>query len=425
MSRKSSTRKSSKARQKKKLSLKNFVILALLAVVLIALGQSGDTLADESGQQSSPSPSGSAQATAAPQESEAPSGASGASDPYSEAELAIIAAAASNAELSRTAEGQSATFAEVSAKLAKLPVKGRAPKTGYSRDEFGQAWADADWNDCDTRNDILRRDLNDPRTDAGSDGCKVLYGTLEDRFTGNTIDFVRGDQTSAQVQIDHIVALSDAWQKGAQALTPRARLNLSNDPLNLIAADGPTNSSKSDKDAASWLPPNREFRCDFAAAQVDVKTKYALWVTKAEREALARVLDSCTGEVTPIAQVPHTRDSVRATSAGYREAQATAALASDKTATKAATKTEDAKPSTNSTAGESKKPAGSSASDKGVSPLSKTDCPAKAPIKGNQGSNGWKYHVPGGRWYSNTHPEQCFKTEDGAAKAGYEYAQNQ
>lgn len=178
--------------------------------------------------------------------------------------------------------------------LATLPVKGRAPKTGYDRKAmFGSPWKDVDRNGCDTRNDMLQRDLTN-LTLAGP--CKVLTGTLADKYTGKTIDFVRGDKTSTLVQIDHVVALSDAWQKGAQQLSQDARVALANDPINLFASDGPANSAKGDSDAASWLPKNRAFRCEYVARQVSTKAAYNLWVTAAERDAMQRVLTTCPDE---------------------------------------------------------------------------------------------------------------------------------
>lgn len=172
-------------------------------------------------------------------------------------------------------------------------MKGRAPKTGYSRDEFGPAWADTDHNGCDTRNDILARDLANETFKPGTNNCVVAGGSLADKYTGATIKFVRGQDTSSDVQIDHIVPLSDAWQKGAQQLSADRRKELANDPLNLMAADGPTNAAKGDKDAATWLPPNRSFRCEYVARQTAVKAKYQLWVTRAERDAIAGVLTGC------------------------------------------------------------------------------------------------------------------------------------
>ncbi len=148
-----------------------------------------------------------------------------------------------------------------------------------------------DRNGCDTRNDILARDLTDITYKDGT--CRVLTGTLDDPYTGRTINFVRGQDTSTAVQIDHLVALSDAWQKGAQQLSPERREQLANDPANLLAVDGPANMQKSDGDAATWLPANKSFRCTYVSMQIDVKAAYALWVTQAEKDAMVRILSGC------------------------------------------------------------------------------------------------------------------------------------
>lgn len=187
------------------------------------------------------------------------------------------------------------------AALTTLAVKGRAPKTGYARDLFGQAWADVDRNGCDTRNDVLRRDLQPSVLRSGTHGCLVLSGTLRDPYTGTTIAFVRGQSTSSLVQIDHVVPLSDAWQKGAQQWPTSRRTALANDPLNLLAVDGLTNQHKSDGDSATWLPPNKAYRCPYAARQIAVKVKYGLWVTGAERDALGRILATCPSQTLPVA----------------------------------------------------------------------------------------------------------------------------
>lgn len=187
------------------------------------------------------------------------------------------------------------------AALATLAVKGRAPKTGYDRALFGPAWADVDHNGCDTRNDVLRRDLTAYVLRAGTHGCLVVSGTLRDPYTGTTIEFRRGPGSSTRVQIDHVVALSDAWQKGAQRLSDGDRLAFANDSLNLLAIDGPTNQHKGDGDAATWLPPNKHHRCAYAARQIAVKAKYRLWVTSAERDAFARILAPCPSQPLPVA----------------------------------------------------------------------------------------------------------------------------
>ncbi|WP_345602221.1 GmrSD restriction endonuclease domain-containing protein [Tomitella cavernea] len=198
------------------------------------------------------------------------------------------------------ATGADPDAAEVRALLAGLPVKGRAPKTGYNRDMFGQAWSDdvtvdGGHNGCDTRNDILRRDLTELTYRPGSHGCTVLTGLLDDAYTGKRIEFTRGRGTSRDVQIDHVVALSDAWQKGAQQLSSERRRNLANDPLNLQAVDGPANQQKGAGDAATWLPPSKPYRCTYVSRQVRVKDRYDLWVTTAERDAINRILDGCEG----------------------------------------------------------------------------------------------------------------------------------
>ena len=175
------------------------------------------------------------------------------------------------------------------AAVATLAVKGRGPKTGYTRDQFGQTWYDTDGNGCDTRNDILRRDLGSRQM---KNSCKVLAGTLAlDPYTGTSIRFVYGG--ASEIDIDHVVALSDAWQKGAATWPAGKRLALANDPLNLLAVDASANRSKGDGDTATWLPPNKSYRCRYVARQVAVKGKYGVWVTTAERDAMIRVLRAC------------------------------------------------------------------------------------------------------------------------------------
>jgi len=189
-------------------------------------------------------------------------------------------------------EGRRAGSGTVLAQLATIPVKGRAPKTGYDRDLFGSGWKDPDRNGCDARNDILARDLTATTAKPGTQSCVILSGVLKDPFTGTTINFVRGQGTSTKVQIDHVVALSDAWQKGAQLMGADERVEFANDPLNLLAVDGPTNVSKGDGDAATWLPPNLSFRCDYVARQTAVKAKYGLWLSQAEHDSIERVVST-------------------------------------------------------------------------------------------------------------------------------------
>lgn len=188
--------------------------------------------------------------------------------------------------------------------LARLAVKGRAPKTGYARTQFGQAWSDDvtvtfGHDGCDTRNNILNRDLTGTTHKPGTRDCVVTSGLLADPYTATVIPFQRGQTTSTAVEIDHIVSLSNAWQTGAQKLPADRRRDLANDPLNLLAVDGPTNQAKGDGDAATWLPPNKAIRCRYVARQIAVKAAYGLWVTPAEKEASIRVLADCPGQTLP------------------------------------------------------------------------------------------------------------------------------
>lgn len=181
--------------------------------------------------------------------------------------------------------------------LETLVVKGRAAKTGYARTQFGEGWTFI--GNCDTRNIILNRDLTSVTV---SQACKVQSGVLNDPYTGTSISFVRGPESSDDIQIDHVVALSNAWQTGAQQLDKSVRISLANDPLELLAVDGSANQAKGDGDAATWLPANKAFRCQYVARQIAVKAKYKLWVTAAEKSAMQAVLTHCPDETVPAVQ---------------------------------------------------------------------------------------------------------------------------
>lgn len=188
-----------------------------------------------------------------------------------------------------SAEEQTLTPGTALAQLATLERKGRAPRTGYDRESFG--WReDTDRNGCDTRNDVLRRDLQQITLKAGTGGCVVQSGSLLSPYSGETIAF---DRSASTIDIDHVVALSDAWQTGAQSWDEETRVAFANDPRNLLAVESALNRQKGDGDAATWLPPSREFRCEYVARQISVKAAYDLWVKPAEAEAMERVLGQC------------------------------------------------------------------------------------------------------------------------------------
>ncbi len=205
--------------------------------------------------------------------------------------LSLLVAGISPSQADSVASGLSIIEAQV--------TKGRAAKTGYTRAQFGQTWADVDRNGCDTRNDILKRDLTAEVFKEKTRECVVLSGTLIDPFSGETINFVRGNTSSMEVQIDHVVALSNAWQTGAFKLSIKERTAFANDPVNLLAVKGRLNSQKGDGDAATWLPPLKSYRCDYVARQIAVKIKYKLWFTAPEKEAMVRILKSCPEKALP------------------------------------------------------------------------------------------------------------------------------
>ncbi|KAA9134407.1 GmrSD restriction endonuclease domain-containing protein [Microbacterium caowuchunii] len=270
-------------------SRKTAMILTIVAAVVFFITGSitsamypSNTDAAPSASTHSPTPSSTAQVTPTPT-----------ATPFADDAAAL---AAFSGQASTVADASVTTGQNAIAVLSTLEVKGRAPKTGYDRDEFGQRWLDIDRNGCDTRNDILARDLDAVKRQGS---CKVTSGTLDDPFTGKAISFVWGQGTSELVQIDHVVALSDAWQKGGQQLTADQRATLANDPLNLLAVDGAANAQKGDGDAATWLPSNKNFRCEYVARQIAVKATYGLWVTQAEHDAMSNVLSICPEQLLP------------------------------------------------------------------------------------------------------------------------------
>ena len=180
--------------------------------------------------------------------------------------------------------------------LNQLEVKGRAAKTGYSRAQFPH-WSDPDRNGCNARNDTLKRDLTNITYKVGTRDCKVVGGQLLDPFSGKSITF---SSTKSNIDIDHLVALSNAWQTGAAYFDKAKRTQIANDPLNLLAVDAKLNRQKGDGDAATWLPPAKSFRCEYVAAQIAVKVKYSLWLTAPEKSAMSKVLESCPDQLLPV-----------------------------------------------------------------------------------------------------------------------------
>jgi len=179
---------------------------------------------------------------------------------------------------------------------ARLALEGLEVRTeervpGYDRASF--AWrTDVDRNGCDTRNDVLRRDLADAGIRDGSRGCVVQSGVLEDPYSDARVAFDRSRDPEA-VQIDHVVSLSDAWSSGAWRWDADYRAAFANDPLELVAASAAENTAKSDATADAWLPDDPADACALVVRQVSIKVRTELSVTRAEHDAMARVLDGC------------------------------------------------------------------------------------------------------------------------------------
>lgn len=180
---------------------------------------------------------------------------------------------------------------------------------GYDRATVFGGWAKSDSAPCsgaNTRDVVLARDLDDA---AWSDSCHVKSGSLRDPYTGATIRFTRGKSTSSAVQIDHVVALQDAWASGAWQWSQDKRVAYANSPDVLLAVDGPANEAKgsgvaslaggkADADRVAWggevwLPSNGAYRCDYMAKRAWIKNTYGLSMTGEEKSQTVSVLEAC------------------------------------------------------------------------------------------------------------------------------------
>ncbi len=186
---------------------------------------------------------------------------------------------------------------DVLAGVAEVPLRIRG--FDYRRAAFGDAWTDDNpapggHNGCDTRNDILDRDLVD-KTYVSITRCPnaVATGTLHDPYTNATVVFVRGNQVGASVQIDHIVPLALAWDLGARTWPDDLRVRFANDPANLLAVAGQANQDKGDSEPVLWMPPNVAFRCQYAVQFVAVLRGYGLPVDAPSAGALREAASTC------------------------------------------------------------------------------------------------------------------------------------
>jgi ferredoxin len=186
---------------------------------------------------------------------------------------------------------------DILAGIPLIPVRVR--EHDYRRAAFGDAWTDDNTapgghNGCDTRNDILDRDLVD-KTFTAIKRCPtaVATGTLHDPYTNDTIPFTRGNQVGASVQIDHIVPLALAWDLGASDWTDDMRRRFANDPANLLAVQGQANQDKGDAEPADWMPPNHAFWCQYSVQFAAVLRGYALPIDDRSAVVLRDAATTC------------------------------------------------------------------------------------------------------------------------------------
>lgn len=214
---------------------------------------------------------------------------------HGDAEQAHASAAALVAQVPLASPGFPPAAATAKTQLAGLKVEWGKNWETYKREDFGKYWSDetdavGGRNGCDTRDDVLRRDLRELR-EGDRNPCVVLSGVLKDPYTGKELPYTY--RRASQIQTDHVVALGAAWRGGAYAWTPQRRLEYANDLDVLLAVDKQTNYEKSSKTADKWQPPLATYRCEYARRYTGIKTKYGLSVTPPEKQALQEMLGTC------------------------------------------------------------------------------------------------------------------------------------
>lgn len=269
----------------------SWVTVALLVAMMVLAWPNSTATAERSGPMSpgstpsiSPTPSGSTSPTPPP-----PSTATPSTTPTPAA----------------SAKGKQARRGAVLLEAVRV-IASRPNRPGYDRScspgagcVFGTDWNDATsapggQNGCDTRNDVLRQDLRDIEIDPGTNGCVVRRGVLDDPYTGHTISFERGWETSLAVQVDHVIPLAAAWDLGAAAWPQPRREAFANDiKFELMAVDGDTNMSKSDGTPGEWMPPNRAYHCGYAVKYLEASAHWRLPVTRADHAVLSAAVRRC------------------------------------------------------------------------------------------------------------------------------------
>lgn len=168
--------------------------------------------------------------------------------------------------------------------LGQLAVKPEGSSTGYSRDKFPH-WITQS-GACNTREVVLKRDGTSVVQDSS---CAAVSGSWYSPYDGATWT------AAADLDIDHVVPLSEAWRSGASSWTTASRQAFANDLTRpqLIAVTDNVNQAKGDKDPAEWLPSRTDYRCMYSRMWVHVKYYWKLSVDSAEKSALQSILNGC------------------------------------------------------------------------------------------------------------------------------------
>jgi hypothetical protein len=296
--------------------------------------------------------------------------------------------------------------------LGTLTVTAEPARTGYDRELFDH-WIDADGDGCDTRYEVLIAQSTTPvRVETG---CSLNGGTWKSIYDNVTTT------RSSSFDVDHVVALAEAWDSGASrwdAATRRAFANDLDSPYSLIAVTAASNRSKSDYDAARWQPTTKAGRCWLATATIVTKWRWSLTVDTAEKAALSLVLNTCGSVKLILPKVASPVSTASPTITPTPNPTSTRSTLPAGTPTPVPTRSATTSPAPISSPVPTATPT-SSPVKSSITPLPGGACPQTHPVKGNISSTGKIYHVPGGPYYSRTEAENCFLNESAAVAAGF------
>lgn len=215
------------------------------------------------------------------------------SDPFQSTTGVLLLTIGSRGEFQREAES--------------IPIKPRDMKAwrAYSHHRvelFGKPWTDDNddpvfgHNGCSTRDDLLNDELNH-KTRVPHSKCKIRSGDYLEPYTGKHVHYMATpDSHVSQLDGEHINSLHNVYATGGSELSQRERVDIANDPMNLVMADHVENVRKGDKSISEYIPPNPNVTCGYTEHYIAVTVKYGLWWTQADHDAATQYLNSCPTE---------------------------------------------------------------------------------------------------------------------------------